>query len=58
MGEEQERTADADFRAEYPKVLVVDDDYMNIEVIVSMLNSRGIKSNIALNGKQALSQIQ
>ena len=51
MGEEQEH-------AVYPRVLVVDDDYMNIEVIVSMLNSRGIKSNIALNGKQALSQIQ
>ena len=35
----------------YPKVLVVDDDYMNIEVLVAMLMSRGIESDIASTGK-------
>ena len=35
----------------YPKVLVVDDDNMNIEVLVAMLKSRGVESDIALNGK-------
>ena len=35
----------------HAKVLVVDDDYMNIEVLTSMLTNRRIKSDIALNGK-------
>ena len=35
----------------YPKVLVVDDDYMNIEVLVAMLKNRGVESDIAINGK-------
>ena len=35
----------------YPKVLVVDDDYINIELFTSMLKSRDTKSDIAMNGK-------
>ena len=41
-----------------PNLLVVDDDYLNIEVVTSMLNVRGIKADIAMNGKQALAKIQ
>ena len=31
---------------------------MNIEVVLSMLATRGISADIALNGNQALSQIE
>ena len=39
---------------EYPPVLVVDDDMMNIEVMSSMLLARGINSESALNGNLAI----
>ena len=34
----------------YPRILVVDDDHMNIEVITAMLSSKQVKADSALNG--------
>ena len=42
----------------YPRILVVDDDHMNIEVITAMLSSKHVKADSALNGNQALALIQ
>ena len=39
-------------------MLVVDDDLMNIEVLQSMLVSKGIMSESALDGKIALKMLQ
>ena len=43
---------------EHPRVLIVDDDLMNIEVISAMLKSRAIKSDSALNGNEAIKLVQ
>ena len=34
----------------WPKILVVDDDAMNIKVLSSMLNDIGYESDIAMDG--------
>ena len=41
----------------WPKILVVDDDAMNIKVISSMLNDIGYESDSAMDGQEALSKI-
>ena len=43
---------------EHARVLIVDDDLMNIEVISAMLKSRAIKSDSALNGNEAIKLVQ
>ena len=41
-----------------PKILVVDDDAMNIEVLSAMLLDIGYESESAMDGKEALSKIK
>ena len=40
-----------------PKILVVDDDVMNIQVLSAMLLDIGYESESAMSGRQALSKI-
>lgn len=47
-----------DSTVSHAKILVVDDDYMNIEVITSMLTNKQVKSDYATSGKQALDLMQ
>ena len=37
--------------------MIVDDDQMNIEVISALLEERKVKSDSALNGKEAIKMI-
>ena len=40
-----------------PKILVVDDDAFNIDVLQSMIKDIGYESECALDGSEALSKI-
>lgn len=42
---------------EFPVVLIVDDDAMNIEVMQTMLKVKAVKTEVAMSGPQALSLI-
>ena len=44
--------------SQYPSVLVVDDDAMNIYVLKSMLNEKGVKCDQALSGSEALLMVK
>ena len=41
-----------------PKILVVDDELMNIEVITSMLNDQGYKTDSVMSGKEAIEKVK
>ena len=44
--------------APLPKVLVVDDDAMNVEVLTSMLLNQGYYSNSSLGAREGLALIE
>ena len=43
---------------EWPSVLVVDDDVMNIEVMKTMLASQGVLCDTSMNGMDAIKLIK
>ena len=45
-------------REEHARVLIVDDDPMNVEMISSMLDMKKIKADCALSGSQSIKLIQ
>ena len=55
---DQTPSSEEEQEEQHARVLIVDDDQMNIEVISALLRQRAIKSDSALNGNEAIKLVQ